>query len=568
MPTPVPLSVVVITKNEEGRLADCLESARWAAELVVVDDESTDRTVEIARRYTDRVVTRRMAIEGAHRNAAYALAAQDWIFSLDADERFTPELRDEITALLTTNPPLNGYTVPRRNYLGRRWLRHGGQYPSRQLRLFRRGHFRYEEAEVHPRAFLDTPTGDLQGDLLHYSYRDLDDFVGKLNRQTTLETRKWLRDGRAMPMRKGLWRTVDRFYRTYWGKEGRQDGLLGFIMAILAGMYQFLTLAKYWTARLAEDPCEGVALDGTRAGRAGTVSAKGGRARPSGRADFPAGEIEPVPERASPRNRETLGMVAARQTITAVILTKNEAGKIRRCLDAIRWVDEIIIVDGESTDGTPAICREYGATVIDHPFGGDFGEERNLGNAHATSDWILQLDADDLVTPAFRRAAEQILREGTPHAAFQFRRTNCFLGHWMRHGGWDHFSLHFFRRGKARYQGRVHHALLVDGSIGTLRAAIEHYPFESIEQFVTRQNRYTTLEAHELVDRHGAFSPQELRRQIMVRPAKLFWKMYVKKQGFREGGYGLLFSGLFSFVHFLKWAKVWELMDPAAGIDK
>lgn len=283
-----------------------------------------------------------------------------------------------------------------------------------------------------------------------------------------------------------------------------------------------------------------------------------GRARPSGRADFFAGEVEPVPAGRAPK---------ARTTITAVVLTKNEAGKIRRCLDAIRWVDEIILVDGESTDGTQNIAREYGALVINHPFGGDFGEERNLGNAHAASDWILQLDADDLVTPAFRQAAEAILRDGAPHAAFRFRRTNCFLGHWMRYGGWDHYSLHFFRRGKARYQGRVHHALLVDGSIGTLKAAVEHYPFDSLEQFVDRQNRYTTLEARELVDLHGTFSSKELRYQVMVRPAKLFWKLYVKKQGFRDGMHGFLFSGLYSFVHFLKWAKVWELSDRAA-VDK
>ena len=518
MPAPVPLSVVVITKNEEGRLADCLESARWAAELIVVDDGSTDQTVAIARRYTDRVVQRAMDIEGVHRNFAYGLATQEWIFSLDADERFTPELRDEIAALLATNPPLNGYTVPRRNYLGPRWLQHGGHYPSPQLKLFRKGHFRYEAAEVHPRAFLDTDTNQLHSDLIHYSYRDLEDFVGKLNRQTTLETRKWLRDQRPMNVGTGLWRTVDRFARAYWAKEGRRDGILGFIMAILGGMYQFLSFAKYWTARAVkpEAPASGV-----------------------------------TPETGD-------GPVAARQTITAVVLTKNEAAKIRQCLEAIRWVDEIIIVDGESTDGTPDICREYGARVITHPFGGDFGEERNLGNAHATKDWILQLDADDVVTAGFRRAAEQMLRIGTSHAAFRFRRTNRFLGHWMRFGGWDHYSLHLFRRGKARYQGRVHHALLVDGSIGALKAVVEHYPFDSLEQFVDRQNRYTTLEAKELVDLRGAFPPRELRYQIMVKPAKLFWKLYVKKQGFRDGMYGFMFSGLYSFVHFIKWAKVWE----------
>lgn len=252
MQTPVPVSVVVITKNEEGRLADCLDSARWAAELIVVDDFSADRTVEIARRYTDRIVQRRMEIEGVHRNVAYGLASQEWVLSLDADERVTPQLRDEIAALLATNPPLNGYAIPRRNYLGSRWLQHGGFYPSAQLKLFRKGHFRYEEAEVHPRAFLDTETGALRHDLLHYSYRHLEDFVAKLNRQTTLEATKWVKDGRRMGIGKGLWRTVDRFARTYWGKHGYRDGMLGFIMAVMAGLYQFVSVSKYWVAR---HPC-------------------------------------------------------------------------------------------------------------------------------------------------------------------------------------------------------------------------------------------------------------------------------------------------------------------------
>jgi hypothetical protein len=187
-----------------------------------------------------------MDVEGSHRNFAYSLASQEWILSLDADERVTPELREEITHLLENFPVLHGYTIPRRNFLGRHWLRHGGFYPSPQLRLFRRGRFRYEEVEVHPRAFLHGETGCLKNDLIHYSYRDLEDFMAKLNRQTTLEARKWSKDGRPMGVVQGLWRTIDRFFRVYRGKEGYKDGLLGFIMAILAGMYQFLSFSKYW----------------------------------------------------------------------------------------------------------------------------------------------------------------------------------------------------------------------------------------------------------------------------------------------------------------------------------
>ena len=254
-----------------------------------------------------------------------------------------------------------------------------------------------------------------------------------------------------------------------------------------------------------------------------------------------------------------------RQTITAVVLTKNEAAQIRQCLETIRWVDEIVIVDGESTDETPEICRSFGARVITHRFEGDFGQERNIGNQNSTMEWILQLDADDRVTEKFRQRALQILEEGSVHAAYRFRRKNCFLGQWMRYGGWDHYSLHFFRRGKARYQGRVHHQLLVDGSIGTLEVPIEHIPFTSLEQFWSRQNRYTSLEALELLELNGKASERELHEQIVVKPVKLFWKFYVKKQGFREGMVGLIFSGLFSCVHLMKWAKYWELIQNREG---
>lgn len=523
-----PLSVVILTKNEAGRIQDCLRSVAWAAERLVVDDESTDETVAIAQGAGARVLRRRMDLEGRHRNWSYAQAAHEWVLSLDADERVTPELRVEIEQLLSASPGPNGFAIPRRNYLGRRWLQHGGFYPSAQLRLFRKSCFRYEEAEVHPRIFLDGATGRLQGDIIHLSYRNLEDFTAKLNRQTTLEAAKWRRDQRPMTLGKGLWRTVDRFGRTYWGKRGRRDGTAGFIMAGLAGIYQFLSYAKYWMACRATPPSP-------------TLEAVAGRLPPL--------------------------VGARRQTIAAVILTKNEAARISRCLDAVAgWVDQIIVVDGESTDGTPDLCRQAGAQVIMHRFDGSFAQERNLGTAQATADWVLQLDADDRVTPAFRQAATQILEHGSPHAAYRFRRWNVFLGRAMRHGGWDHYSLHLFRRGRARYEGRVHETLLVDGSIGTLEAPIEHHPFSSLEQFVDRQNRYTTLEARQLMEQHGPPEERTVRRQLRVRPLTLWWKIIVKKQGFREGMHGFLFAGLFSFVHFLKWAKYWELGEHARDL--
>jgi glycosyltransferase involved in cell wall biosynthesis len=242
-----PLSVVVITKNEESRIRECLESVSWASEIIVLDDSSTDKTVEIAKEFTPRVYSRAMDIEGKHRNYAYALASHEWILSLDADERVTPELRDEIQALLSSGPTCNGYAIPRKNYVGQYWARYGGMYPSAQLRLFRKDKFKYDElAEVHPQAYMPDPRGTLKSDMLHYTYRDFTDAIAKLDRQTDLEARKWFREKRKVGVFGTIRKTIDRFSRAYFKKQGYKDGVVGLFLAVNSGMYQFLTFAKYW----------------------------------------------------------------------------------------------------------------------------------------------------------------------------------------------------------------------------------------------------------------------------------------------------------------------------------
>ena len=261
---------------------------------------------------------------------------------------------------------------------------------------------------------------------------------------------------------------------------------------------------------------------------------------------------------------------AQRSTLSVVLLTKNEEARIARCLQSIRWVDEVVVVDGLSTDRTAEICRHYGAKVIPHPFSGDFGQERNVGADAAIGEWVLSLDADDVVSDELRQAILQVLTDGTTHAAFHTRRKNNFLGHWMIHGGWYHYYPTLYRKAACRFEGRVHHLLKTTGTRGTLDAAVLHYPFTNLEQFVARQNRYTSLEGQELFDLQGVLDPKFVRYQLTWRPLKLFWKSYVKKQGFREGWYGLVFAILYAWVHFLKWAKYWELIreryqpDPAS----
>lgn len=240
------VSVVILTKNEEKNIKGCLESITgWADEIIIVDDESTDKTLEIARQYTSKIIIKKMDIEGRHRNFAYSQAKNLWVLSLDADERVTPELKNEILENLKKESNFDGFTIPRRNYIGDYWVKYGGWYPSPQLKLFKKEKFRYEEVSVHPRAFMEGPCGHLKSDIIHYSYKNLEDFFQKLNNQTTREAQKWFNQNKPMRLGRFIWRTLDRFTRTYLVKRGYKDGFIGFVVAFNAGLYQFISYLKY-----------------------------------------------------------------------------------------------------------------------------------------------------------------------------------------------------------------------------------------------------------------------------------------------------------------------------------
>jgi glycosyltransferase involved in cell wall biosynthesis len=250
----VPLSVIILAKNEESRISDCIKSVLgWAAEIVVVDDESADRTGEVAGNLGARVLVKKMDVEGAHRNWAYSRAGHEWVLTIDADERLTDGLKTEIGELLASNPQHDAFTIPRKNFIGSYWIRGGGLYPSPQLKLFRKDRFRWEEVEVHPRAFLDGACGHLKNDLIHYTYKDWGDFLRKLDRQTTLEAKKWHKLSFENPKKAAykmnvphaLWRTLDSFIRTFFAKKGFRDGFTGFMVAYFASLYQIMSYAKY-----------------------------------------------------------------------------------------------------------------------------------------------------------------------------------------------------------------------------------------------------------------------------------------------------------------------------------
>ncbi len=239
------LSVVVIAKNEEARLRGCLESVAWADELIVVDAESIDKTVQIAREFTDRVYVRPWPGFAAQKNFGLEQATGDWILSLDADEEVPRELREEIEGILAGRGGA-GYRMPRRNLFWGHWVRHGGLYPDWQLRLFRRGRGRFVERAVHESVEVDGEVGRLREALVHRSYEDIADFLARADRYSTLAAEEWARSGRPVRPADVLLRPAGRFLSMYVVHAGFLDGWRGFLLAALYAYYVFIRSAKVW----------------------------------------------------------------------------------------------------------------------------------------------------------------------------------------------------------------------------------------------------------------------------------------------------------------------------------
>lgn len=247
------LSGLVIAFNEERNLADCLASLSFADENVVVDSESADRTAAIAEGAGACVVRQKWLGFGPQKNLGMEKATGDWILIVDADERVTPELRDEILALLSApeEPAHAAYTVPRKNHEYGAWIRHGGAWPDRQLRLLRRGRGAYNDVAVHENLVVEGTIGELSGPLLHFSERSTSERVVKVDRYSTLAAKE--RAKRGLP-RVGratlLLHPMATFFKIYVTRKGWRDGIPGLIHAMMVALHTFLKYAKLYEAGL------------------------------------------------------------------------------------------------------------------------------------------------------------------------------------------------------------------------------------------------------------------------------------------------------------------------------
>jgi glycosyltransferase involved in cell wall biosynthesis len=240
------LSVTVIALNQEANIGPCLQSVAWADEIVVVDSGSSDRTLEVARAFTDRVFTVPWQGFGRTKNFALDQARGEWVFSLDTDERVAAALKEEILQVVKAGGPQAGYRVPRKNYFGGRWVRNLGWYPDYTLRLFRRGQGRFKEREVHEEVEVNGPVGTLINPLDHYSYNDLAQYASRQDRYARLAAREMARQGRRPFPGELMWRPFFTFLNLFFLKKGFLEGFLGIRLAMHSSRYNFL---KYYYLR-------------------------------------------------------------------------------------------------------------------------------------------------------------------------------------------------------------------------------------------------------------------------------------------------------------------------------
>ncbi|MDA0738237.1 MAG: glycosyltransferase family 2 protein [Nitrospirae bacterium] len=251
----IKVSAVVIAYNDEPNMRACLESLSWADELIVVDSHSTDMTAEISREFTDQVYQNDFVGFGKLRNEATAYATHDWVFSLDTDERATPEIRDEIRRTLEQGPKADAYFVPRRNYFLGRWIRRSGWYPDyRQPQLFHTGRMRYREDLVHETYILDGTIGYLREHVDQYPFRNIDQYLMKMDRYSSLRAMEMVKQNKPFHWHQLVTHPVFTFFKMFILRKGFLDRKPGLILAGLYAYYTFVKYAKLW--EIARKPLE------------------------------------------------------------------------------------------------------------------------------------------------------------------------------------------------------------------------------------------------------------------------------------------------------------------------
>lgn len=241
------ISVVVSAYNEESTIGRCLSSVAWADERILVDNSSSDQTVNVAKRFNVRVITRKNdPMLNVNKNAGFDAASGEWILNLDADEEIPVELQKEIEDL-KAQKEVDGYWISRKNIIFGKWIRHGLWWPDRQLRLFRRGSGKFPCKHVHEKIEVAGKTDELQSPFIHYNYNTISQFIGKMDSIYTANQMENLRlSGYRFNWADAIRFPVSDFNKIFFAQKGYRDGLHGLVLGILQAFVSFVVFAKYW----------------------------------------------------------------------------------------------------------------------------------------------------------------------------------------------------------------------------------------------------------------------------------------------------------------------------------
>ncbi len=237
------ISAIIIAGREEKNIGDCLESVRWVDEIIVVNSDSNDRTVEIARTFTDKVFIRKWEGYASQKNFSLQQANNEWVLSIDADERVSPELREEILALDYSE--VNGFNIPRRNYFLDKVVRSCGWSPDYQLRLFRKSKTILSDRKVHEGFVVEGEKGYLKNELIHYTHTSIAGTLEKVNEYSTLEAIEKSERIRVTGL-KIFFKTVWEFFHHFIIRRGFTDGVHGLMVSIIHAMTKAQTYMKIW----------------------------------------------------------------------------------------------------------------------------------------------------------------------------------------------------------------------------------------------------------------------------------------------------------------------------------
>lgn len=241
------LSVILITKNEEANLKDCLESVSFANEIIIVDSQSTDQTVNIAKSYGAKVeITTDWPGFGPQKNRALDLATGEWVLSIDADERLTPALKSEILTAIHHSAHVDCFAIPRLSWYCGRFIRHSGWSPDYVDRLFKRGTARFSNDLVHERLIPNGQVAKLENPLLHYSFMNYSQVLQKLDRYSTASAEQAFAKGKTSSPLKAVLHGIWAFIRTYIIRAGFLDGAQGFALAVSNGQGTYYRYIKLW----------------------------------------------------------------------------------------------------------------------------------------------------------------------------------------------------------------------------------------------------------------------------------------------------------------------------------